>query len=92
MKPRTLYGKIWDAHVVAGRKLRRPDLTLAVPDHNLPITARVDMTGAMNPRLDEVGMTMARDAAISGFERRDAFRRSCLPPHDASGIFLRGHI
>ena len=70
-KPRTLYEKIWDAHVVdrrddgtcliyidrhlvhevtspqafealraAGRKVRRPDLTLAVPDHNLPTTAR----------------------------------------------------
>ena len=71
--PRTLYDKIWDAHVVerrddgtcliyidrhlvhevtspqafeslraAGRKVRRPDLTLAVPDHNLPTTARRD--------------------------------------------------
>ena len=66
---RTLFDKIWDAHVVetqddgtsliyidrhlvhevsspqafeglrlAGRKVRRPDLTLAVPDHNLPTT------------------------------------------------------
>src|SRR3546814_2230889 len=26
---------------LAGRKVRRPDLTLAVPDHNLPTTARV---------------------------------------------------
>ena len=69
--PRTLYEKIWDAHVVerhddgtcliyidrhlihevtspqafeglraAGRSVRRPDLTLAVPDHNLPTTPR----------------------------------------------------
>jgi 3-isopropylmalate/(R)-2-methylmalate dehydratase large subunit len=75
-KPRTLYEKIWDAHVVetrddgtsilyidrhlvhevtspqafealrlAGRKVRRPDLTLAVPDHNLPTTARRDAAG-----------------------------------------------
>ena len=75
-KPRTLYEKIWDAHVVsrrddgtcliyidrhlvhevtspqafealrlAGRKVRRPDLTLAVPDHNLPTTARLDSAG-----------------------------------------------
>ena len=75
-KPRTLYEKIWDAHVVdhrddgtsliyidrhlvhevtspqafealrvAGRKVRRPDLTLAVPDHNLPTTARRDGGG-----------------------------------------------
>ena len=26
----------------AGRGVRRPDLTLAVPDHNLPTTPRVD--------------------------------------------------
>ncbi|MGL4314063.1 MAG: aconitase family protein, partial [Sphingomonas sp.] len=29
----------------AGRKVRRPDLTLAVPDHNLPTTPRVDAGG-----------------------------------------------
>ena len=70
-RPRTLYDKIWDAHVVArrpdgtallyidrhlvhevtspqafeglrlrGRMVRRADLTLAVPDHNLPTTSR----------------------------------------------------
>jgi len=74
--PRTLYEKIWDAHVVetqddgtsliyidrhlvhevtspqafeslrtAGRPVRRPDLTLAVPDHNLPTTPRLDAAG-----------------------------------------------
>jgi 3-isopropylmalate/(R)-2-methylmalate dehydratase large subunit len=68
---RTLFEKIWDAHVVdqqpdgtcllyidrhlvhevtspqafeglrvSGRKVRRPDLTLAVPDHNVPTTDR----------------------------------------------------
>ena len=77
-RPRTLYEKIWDAHVVerradgtcllyidrhlvhevtspqafeglraAGRKVRRPDLTLAMADHNLPTTAR---TGSSNRR------------------------------------------
>lgn len=82
-KPRTLYEKIWDAHVVerrddgtcliyidrhlvhevtspqafealrvSGRKLRRPDLTLAVPDHNLPTTARVDANGKRLPIAD----------------------------------------
>ena len=85
--PRTLYQKIWDAHVVerrdadglgdtcliyidrhlvhevtspqafealrlAGRKVRRPDLTLAVPDHNLPTTARRDSAGARIPIAD----------------------------------------
>jgi 3-isopropylmalate/(R)-2-methylmalate dehydratase large subunit len=69
--PRTLYDKVWDAHVVAtqpdgtalvwidrhlihevttpqafeglllaGRRVRRPDLTLAVPDHNVPTKDR----------------------------------------------------
>ncbi len=82
-QPRTLYEKIWDAHVVekredgtcllyidrhlvhevtspqafeglrmAGRKVRRPDLTLAVPDHNLPTTARVDASGHRLPIAD----------------------------------------
>jgi len=81
--PRTLYEKIWDAHVVetrddgtsliyidrhlvhevtspqafealrvAGRKLRRPDLTLAVPDHNLPTTPRLDAAGKRVPIAD----------------------------------------
>lgn len=82
-QPRTLYQKIWDAHVVetrddgtalifidrhlvhevtspqafealraAGRKVRRPDLTLAVPDHNLPTTARRTAAGARVPIAD----------------------------------------
>ena len=82
-QPRTLYEKIWDAHVVehrddgtcliyidrhlvhevtspqafealriAGRKVRRPDLTLAVPDHNLPTTARLDSAGQRLPIAD----------------------------------------
>ncbi|GGE00711.1 3-isopropylmalate dehydratase large subunit [Tsuneonella deserti] len=82
-RPRTLYEKIWDAHVVetredgtslvyidrhlvhevtspqafealriAGRTVRRPDLTLAVPDHNLPTTARRDASGNRLPIAD----------------------------------------
>ncbi len=82
-RPRTLYEKIWDAHVVdqrpdgtalifidrhlvhevtspqafeglraAGRTVRRPDLTLAVPDHNLPTTARLDGAGVRIPIAD----------------------------------------
>ena len=85
--PRTLYQKIWDAHVVErqdandpggtcliyidrhlvhevtspqafealrlnGRTVRRPDLTLAVPDHNLPTTARRDSAGLRIPIAD----------------------------------------
>ena len=82
-RPKTLYEKIWDAHVVerrddgtcliyidrhlvhevtspqafeglrvGGRKVRRPELTLAVPDHNLPTTQRVDAAGALLPIAD----------------------------------------
>jgi 3-isopropylmalate/(R)-2-methylmalate dehydratase large subunit len=82
-RPRTLYEKIWDAHVVerrsdgtcllyidrhlvhevtspqafdglraAGRRVRRPDLTLAVPDHNLPTTPRAGPDGAALPIAD----------------------------------------
>ncbi len=71
VRPRTLFDKIWDRHVVsrlpdgtcilyidrhlvhevtspqafeglriAGRKVRRPDCTIAVADHNLPTTDR----------------------------------------------------
>ncbi len=82
-RPRTLYEKIWDAHVVetrddgtaliyidrhlvhevtspqafealraSGRKVRRPDLTLAVPDHNLPTTRRRGLDGSPLPIAD----------------------------------------
>src|ERR1700754_1833431 len=36
----------------AGRGVRRPDLTLAVPDHNLPTTPRVDAAGRAIPIAD----------------------------------------
>ncbi|WP_411340756.1 3-isopropylmalate dehydratase large subunit [Sphingopyxis sp. J-6] len=82
-RPRTLYEKIWDAHVVeqrpdgtalifidrhlvhevtspqafaglraSGRTVRRPDLTLAVPDHNVQTTARLDAAGNRLPIAD----------------------------------------
>jgi 3-isopropylmalate/(R)-2-methylmalate dehydratase large subunit len=82
-KPRTLYEKIWDAHVIEqrddgtslifidrhlvhevtspqafealrmnDRKVRRPELTLAVPDHNLPTTPRIDAAGSPVPIAD----------------------------------------
>ncbi|MCE7797919.1 3-isopropylmalate dehydratase large subunit [Sphingobium sufflavum] len=38
---------------LAGRPVRRPDLTLAVPDHNLPTTARVDAAGHRLPIADK---------------------------------------
>ncbi len=39
----------FEALRAAGRKVRRPDLTLAVPDHNLPTTARLDSAGHRLP-------------------------------------------
>ena len=42
---------------VAGRRVRRPDLTLAVPDHNLPTTARVDIEGRELPIADAESAT-----------------------------------
>ncbi|MBV7395475.1 3-isopropylmalate dehydratase large subunit [Mameliella sediminis] len=84
MSPKTLYDKIWDAHVVqedadgtcllyidrhlvhevtspqafeglrmAGRSVRAPDKTIAVPDHNVPTTA-----GREDPK------NMTEDSAI----------------------------
>ncbi|MXO75864.1 3-isopropylmalate dehydratase large subunit [Altererythrobacter aerius] len=97
-RPRTLYEKIWDAHVVetrddgtsllyidrhlvhevtspqafdalraTGRPVRRPDLTLAVPDHNLPTTPRTDAAGNPLPIADPESAAqlaaLARNAA-----------------------------
>ncbi|MEP7223034.1 MAG: 3-isopropylmalate dehydratase large subunit, partial [Novosphingobium sp.] len=42
----------FEALRTSGRKVRRPDLTLAVPDHNLPTTARLDAAGARIPIAD----------------------------------------
>lgn len=81
--PRTLYEKIWDAHLVERddngtclvyidrhlvhevtspqafeslrvekRQVRQPGRTLAVPDHNLPTTARLDLAGKRVPIAD----------------------------------------
>ena len=106
-RPRTLYEKIWDSHVVerrddgtcllyidrhlvhevtspqafeglrtAGRRVRRPDLTLAVPDHNLPTTARVDAEGRPLPIADvesaEQLAALQRNTADFGIDYIDA--------------------
>jgi len=42
----------FDALRLAGRRVRRPELTLAVPDHNLPTTARRDDRGHKVPIAD----------------------------------------
>src|SRR6476660_567914 len=86
MPPRTMFEKVWDAHLVghgllfidlhlvhevtspqafeglrlAGRKLRRPDLTIATEDHNVP-TIDID-----KPIADPVSRTQV-----------DTLRRNC---------------
>jgi 3-isopropylmalate/(R)-2-methylmalate dehydratase large subunit len=106
-RPRTLYEKIWDAHVVerradgtclvyidrhlvhevtspqafeglraAGRRVRRPDLTLAVADHNLPTTsprfpvldaASAEQLAMLETNVAEFGVPyIAADAAEQG--------------------------
>ena len=47
----------FEALRLSGRKVRRPDLTLAVPDHNLPTTARRDSAGARIPIADAESAT-----------------------------------
>jgi 3-isopropylmalate/(R)-2-methylmalate dehydratase large subunit len=104
---RTLYQKIWDAHVVerradgtcliyidrhlvhevtspqafealrlAGRRVRRPDLTLAVPDHNLPTTPRIDASGRRIPIADPDSAAqlaaLERNAPANGIRYIDA--------------------
>jgi len=42
----------FEALRMSGRKVRRPELTLAVPDHNLPTTPRLDAAGNRIPIAD----------------------------------------
>ena len=60
----------------AGRPVRRPDLTLAVPDHNLPTTARVDGEGNRLPIADPAGASqlaaLERNAPEFGVRYIDA--------------------
>ena len=110
-KPRTLYEKIWDAHVVErrddgtclifidrhlvhevtspqafeslrmnGRKVRHPELTLAVPDHNLPTTPRLDAAGHRVPIADVESRgqleALERNAPAFGVRYFDATSRN----------------
>jgi 3-isopropylmalate/(R)-2-methylmalate dehydratase large subunit len=109
-RPRTLYDKIWDPHVVEsrpdgtsliyidrhlvhevtspqafealrvnGRTVRRPDLTLAVPDHNLPTTPRLDPAGNRLPIADPESA-----AQLAALERNaPEFGISYIGPTDA---------
>jgi 3-isopropylmalate/(R)-2-methylmalate dehydratase large subunit len=55
---------------LAGRKVRRPDLTLAVADHNLPTTARTDADGNRLPIADAAGagQLAALEANVAEFD------------------------
>jgi len=102
-KPRTLFEKIWDAHVVevqedgtcllyidrhlvhevtspqafeglrlAGRTVRRPDLTLAVADHNVPTKDRGQRIADDESRIQiETLDKNARDFALPYFGMAD---------------------
>lgn len=103
MKPRTLYDKIWDDHLVdeqpdgtcliyidrhlvhevtspqafeglrmAGRKLRAPEKTLAVVDHNVPTTDRSHGIDDPESRTQvETLATNARDFGVEYFNEHD---------------------
>jgi 3-isopropylmalate/(R)-2-methylmalate dehydratase large subunit len=102
MKPRTLYDKIWDVHVVdqqedgtcllyidrhlvhevtspqafeglrnAGRKVRAPQKTLAVVDHNVPTSDRT--LPNPDPESAEQIATLAQNAKDFGLEYYNEF-------------------
>lgn len=60
----------------AGRRVRRPELTLAVPDHNLPTTPRVDAAGRLLPIADPESAqqldALRRNTAEFGIDYIDA--------------------
>ena len=101
MAGKTLYDKIWDAHVVhtdaasgesllyidlhlihevttpqafaglkaAGRTVRRPDLTLATPDHNTPTENQAaGLAGVKDPEARNQLETLMRNVADAGIE------------------------
>ena len=103
-KPRTLYDKIWEDHLVdeqpdgtcliyidrhlvhevtspqafeglrvSGRKVRAPEKTLAVVDHNVPTTDR--SKGIDDPESATQVETLAQNAKLFGIEYYDALDR-----------------
>ncbi len=66
----------FDGLRAAGRTVRRPDLTLAVPDHNLPTTPRTDAGGNALPIVDEESAAqldaLRRNVAEFGIDYIDA--------------------
>jgi 3-isopropylmalate/(R)-2-methylmalate dehydratase large subunit len=108
-KPRTLFDKIWDAHLVdvqddgtcllyidrhlvhevtspqafeglrmTGRKLRHPEMTLAVADHNVPTTDRSKGIANEESRIQvETLETNARDFGVE-YLRMDDIRQGVV--------------
>ena len=102
-KPRTLFDKIWDSHIVdrqddgtcliyidrhlvhevtspqafeglrvSGRKVRRPELTLAVPDHNVPTANRASGIEDEESRIQvETLSSNAKEFGVPIFEMSD---------------------
>ncbi len=100
MKPKTLFEKIWDRHVIdqpegkpailyidlhlvhevtspqafeglrlAGRKVRRPDLTIATMDHNVPTTNRsLPITDPISKKQMETLAKNCKDFGIRFFD------------------------
>lgn len=68
---------------MTGRKVRRPELTLAVPDHNLPTTARLDADGNRIPIADPMSAqqlaALEKNAPEFGIQYIDA-------THETQGI------
>ncbi len=103
MKPRTLYDKIWDDHLVdeqpdgtcllyidrhlvhevtspqafeglrmTGRKVRHPEKTLAVVDHNVPTTDRTKGIAEQESRIQvETLAQNAKDFGVEYYSERD---------------------
>ncbi|HWO94406.1 MAG TPA: 3-isopropylmalate dehydratase large subunit [Dehalococcoidia bacterium] len=106
MQPKTLFDKIWDAHVVyeepgrptllyidlhlvhevtspqafeglrlAGRNVRRPDLTLATVDHNVPTTDRsLPIEDPISRQQVEVLVRNAQDFGITVFDYHSQYQ------------------
>src|SRR5947208_4725380 len=99
MRPKTMFEKIWEAHVVheelgkpsliyidrhlihevtspqafeglrlSGRKVRRPDLTFATLDHNVPTENQLDIREPMSRRQVEALRANCREFGITLYD------------------------
>ncbi len=121
-KARTIYDKIWDAHLVdeqddgtcllyidrhlvhevtspqafeglrdTGRKVRRPDLTLAVADHNVPTTDRAGGIEDEESRIQVETLTKnCADFGLQLFDMNDIRQGICHVIGPEQGFTLPG--